>query len=94
MYSASNGGSLRMNTQSNFPSSYTLRLAELEPLAGIGKHLQRSAATERDAIAQEQVRLLEIGELPATSRRRKQHRKCGVLRKFDLRDRVHHDGKT
>ncbi len=94
MYSASNGGSLRMNTQSNLPSLYTLGFAELEPLLGIVVDLERPTVAERDAIAQEQVRLLEIGELPATSRRRKQHRKCGVLRKFDLRDRVHHHGKT
>jgi hypothetical protein len=71
-----------------------LRLAELEPFLRVGEHPQIPAVPVGHTITQEEVRLLEIGELPATSGSRKQHGKCGVLRKFDLRDRVHHDGKT
>jgi hypothetical protein len=83
-----------MNTQANSPSFVDLLFAEREPLLGIVVDLERTPVAEGHAVAQEQVGLLEIGELPATGRRRKQHGKCGVLRKFDLRDRIHHDRET
>ena len=70
------------------------RLVEDDPATEVVVDLERPAMPEGNSVAQEQVRLLEIGELPATGGRRKQHGKCGVLRKFDLRDRVHHHGKT
>ena len=78
----------------DFVQLHPFPIAEFEPLLGIGEYLQRAAPPQRHAVAQIEIGLLEVGELPATGSGRKQHRKCGVLRKFDLRDRIHHDGQT
>src|SRR5262245_3579218 len=51
-------------------------------------------ATKRDAIAQGEVTLLEIGEIETSSLCSKQHRECGVLCILDGVDGIHHHAET
>jgi hypothetical protein len=82
---------LRINRQSRPASGAT---PERVPVPGIGAHFERTHAPERHAVAQQQVALLEVGDLEAARLRREQHRQRRVLRVADGADRIHHHAQS
>jgi hypothetical protein len=79
MYSMSNGGSLRM------------RRIEREPVLEVVAHANRAHPTVGDAVAQPQVGLFRVPQLPTALLRRQQHGERGVLDGLDLVDGIHDD---
>ena len=69
-------------------------LAEREPAGRVRPHRERARAPEGDAVAQQEVSQLEIGERKATRLGREQHRESRVFGVVDRADRIHHHAES
>ena len=70
------------------------RLPQGEPPGGVGPDRERSHAPERDAVAQQQIALFEVGERKAACLRREQHGQRRILRVADGADGIHHHAQS
>ena len=93
MYSMSNGGSLRISSASSVSSPPFHGIADLEPALGVVAHREACAVAERRAVANLEILLAEVDDVPAAALRRQQHRERRVLLRLDRLDRVHDDAQ-